>query len=265
MSLPLADAAALRRGARRTSAVRLALAAGLVSCVAAAFALAGGSHTPAAAAAASGQNVEVVLDLSGSVAEISNPQILQALREIAATAKRFGLVAFSDTAEEVLPPGSPASELRKVLRYFEPTRDHAYGATPWSLRFTGGTAISSGLALARRALARDNIHGSVVLVSDAADSVVDARSLRRELVALARAGLAFHLVRLRGSTPGDIAVYRHIYGNSAVSFAPKHIKQLRASAGGARFPFWLAVLAVIAASLAAIRELVAVSLRWRTS
>jgi len=247
--------------------VRLALAAALVGCLVAAFAVSGGSRTPSATAAESGRDVEIVLDLSGSVAEVSNPQILRTLRSIAGTARRAGLVAFSDSAEEVLPPGTPAAELRKLLRYFEPIHGQVYGPTPWSLRFTGGTAISSGLALARQALERDHAHGSIVLVSDAADNVADTRALRSELVALARAGFGFHLERLRGSTPGDVAVYRRVYGKKAVSVVPKKVPTTEPASqrSGAAFPRWLVAFALIAAALAAIRELVAVSLRWRSA
>jgi hypothetical protein len=267
VTLPLADAPALGGAARRTSAVRLALAAGLVGCLVTAYAVSGGSRTPSAAAAPAGRNVEVVLDLSGSVAEVSNPQTLRALRKIAATAQRVGLVVFSDSAEEVLPPGTPAAELGKVLRYFEPIHGQVYGPTPWSLRFTGGTSISSGLALARHALSRDHLGGSVVLVSDAADNVADTRALRRELVALARAGLDFHLERLRGSTPGDIAVYRRVYGKQAVSLVPSMVHPAAGASrpSGAPFPRWLVALALIAAALAAVREVLAVSLRWRSA
>src|SRR5438094_621968 len=99
MTLPLADAAALRGPARRTAAVRLFLASGIVACLGAAIALSDGGSTAPAKAAGGGSNVEVVVDVSGSVADLSNPQILRALRQIASTTKRFGLVAFSDDAE----------------------------------------------------------------------------------------------------------------------------------------------------------------------
>jgi hypothetical protein len=264
MKLPLADAPSFRGAARRTSAIRLSLAVSLVGCLVAALALSSGSKPASADAAPRGQNVEVVLDVSGSVADISNPQILGALRQIAANAKRIGLVAFSDSAEEVLPPETPAGELRKLFRFFEPIGPHRYAPNPWSLRFTGGTTISAGLALAREALQRDDVRGPVVLVSDAADSVVDSRKLRRELVALARADLSFRLIRLRGSTAGDVAVYRHVFGKGAVREVSAPTPSARVP-HSRRFPVALATLVVLAAVLLAIRELVAVSLRWRVA
>jgi hypothetical protein len=267
MSLPLADAPALRRAARRTSLVAAGLAAGVVGCVAASVAAAPGAPAPTEAAAAPGRTTEVVLDLSGSVADVSNPQILRGLRRIAATSSRVGLVVFSDAAEEVLPPGTPARELRYVFRYFEPLRPHEYGPTPWSLRFTGGTTISAGLRLARRALDRDGVRGSVVLISDAADNVADRRALREQLVALARDGRQFHLMRLVGGTAGDVAVYRGIYGTSAVSTVPRTVAAAPTAARRAHlaFPVWPCVLALLAAALVAARELFAVSMRWRAT
>jgi hypothetical protein len=267
VTLPLADAAALRGAARRTAAVRLFLASALVACLGAAVALSdgGGAATARAAGGGSGSSVEVVVDVSGSVADLSNPQILRSLRQIASTAKRAGLVVFSDDAEEVLPPGTPVRELRRVFRYFEPERPHQYAPTPWSLRFTGGTAISTGIAAARRALERERVRGAIVLVSDAADNVADTRSLRRELLAVARDGLRFRLVRLKGSTAGDVAVYRRIFGTSAIRPASAVGATPAKRTPGAPFPIWLVAVAGIAAVLAALRELVAVSLRWRAA
>jgi VWA domain-containing protein len=265
MTLPLADAAALRGAGRRTAAVRVGLGATIAGCLAVAFLLAGGSPPPVAAAAGAGSNVEIVLDLSGSVAEVSNPQILRVLRRAAAMAKRVGLVAFSDEAEEVLPPGTPARELRKMLRYFEPVRGHRYGPTPWSLRFTGGTSISSGIELARSALARDHVHGRLLLVSDAADNVLDHKALRRALVGLARDSISFRLAKLEGATAGDLAVYRRVFGRSAIRPALASRPQPPPPARRSGFPLWLVALAAAAAGLLALRELVAVSLRWRAA
>src|SRR5439155_21229721 len=104
-----------------------------------------------------------------------------------------------------------------------------------------------------------------VLVSDAADNVTDTGPLRRELLAVARDGFRFRLVRLRGSTPGDVAVYRRIFGKTAVR-SPSAVPVKRADGPlGTPFPLWLAAVAAITAALAALRELVAVSLRWQAT
>ena len=72
---------------------------------------------------------------------------------------RYGLVVFSNVAYEALPPGSPASALRPLIRYFTvPTARRRPGAAaplptnPWTLSFSSGTRISAGLDLAHRIL-----------------------------------------------------------------------------------------------------------------
>jgi uncharacterized protein YgbK (DUF1537 family) len=266
VTLPLADALALRGPARRTAAVRLALSATVVGCAAAALALAAGTPQAAeATAAVAGPSVELVIDLSGSVADISNPQILRVLQQTAASNAQVGLVVFSDTAEEVLPPGTPARELRKLFRFFEPVQGHEYGPTPWSLRFTGGTSISTGVAAAREALRRDRSRGTVVLVSDAADAAMDEQALRRQLLALAREPLDFRLVLLRGSSPADAGIYRRIFGRHAVRMAPPAEPAAATARHGGGFPVWATAIAAIAALLLAARELLAISLRWRAA
>jgi hypothetical protein len=265
MTLPLADAAALRGVARRTAAIRLALGAAVTACVAVSLALSQRDFPPSAVAATGGANTEVVLDLSGSVADISSPQVLRALERTASTARRVGLVVFSDVAEEILPPGTPSRELRKVFRYFEPLHGHVYGKTPWSQIFTSGTSISSGIAAARRALERDGIGGSVVLVSDGGDSVADLPALRRQLVALARDPVTFRFDLLKGSIPVDLPLYRRVFGRNVVrreAIPPRTATRTR---HGSQFPLLPVVLAGIAAGALATRELVAVSLRWRAA
>jgi hypothetical protein len=265
VTLPLADGSSLRGVARRTAAIRLVLSGIAIGCVAAALALSTGAPQPAeAAAAVTGSNVELALDLSGSVADISNPQILRVLRQAAEHDRQVGVVVFSDTAEEVLPPGTPGHELRRLFRFFEPTQAHTYGPTPWSLRFTGGTSISAGIAAGREALERDHVGGTFVLVTDAADAALDAKALRRELLALARDPVDFRLVLLRGSTPSDLGVYRHVFGRRVVQSVPP-AGAGAAPAAHARFPLWLTILAGIAAAVLATRELLVVSLRWRTA
>ena len=152
---------------------------------------------------------------------------------------RIGLVVFSDTAEEALPPGtksSPSSSRssatsdrgRSVGVAAKPLYYRAAGPTeqaltrypvsPWFGGFSGGTQISTGLRVARVALARDGGSGRVLLVSDLAEASDDLPRLTRELVAFQRSARP----RSAGdrAAPGDgggEGVFRRIGSGSAGS------------------------------------------------
>src|SRR5205814_1256489 len=113
-SVPLADPASLDRAARRTRIVRLVLAAALVAMTAIAFFVA--PRTPGRRFLPSNATGIVVLDLSSSVSPDTYYRIEQTLATIAASQSRLGLVLFSDTAYEALPPGTSAQELKPLLR-----------------------------------------------------------------------------------------------------------------------------------------------------
>jgi hypothetical protein len=279
MRLPLADAGALAGAARRTSGLRLALAALLVGLVAAAVATSGGSATPRPAAPAAGTNTEVVLDVSGSVSGLTLPPVGRALRAIARGAGptgTVGLVLFSDSAEEALPPGTPTRELKSFTRFFTPIGSSPSDPAgpqlppnPWANAFSDGTKISAGLAAARRALARDHMGGRIVLISDLVDDIVDVPAVRSELVRdLRDPKLSIQVVSLPtgifGSDPSDQQLYRSLLGPRAVaSTYPVPPAPRVAGAAGARFPGGLVGLTVLAAVALAVFELVAVTLRWR--
>jgi hypothetical protein len=190
--IPLADSAALVPAGRRTLIVRALLVAGLVGALAAAYLSAhqpkhGGVLLP------SGRSPVVAIDLSWSVSYDQYQQIEQALRELAGSGRRIGLVLFSDLAYEALPPGTPASELRPYLRFFLKRGT----PNPWADAFAGGTRIWSALDLARRMLKRDQIaDGSVVLISDLADAPNDRPQLAQTLVAFARDSIPIKIVGL---------------------------------------------------------------------
>ena len=57
----------------------------------------------------------LVLDLSASA---SDAAFAQTIEELADADEKVGVVAFSDGASELLPPGTPGRELRPLLRYF---------------------------------------------------------------------------------------------------------------------------------------------------
>jgi hypothetical protein len=277
--LPLADARELAGPARRTAAVRLALATILIGLLAFAVATSGGSAGVHPTASTSGSNTEIVLDVSGSISGLTLPPVGRALRAILRSSGRngtVGIVLFSDTAVEALPPGTPARELKPFVHFFTPIGKTARDATapqlppnPWALAFSDGTKISTGLATARRALERDHMGGKIVLISDLVDDTLDKAALRTELVReLRNPKLSVQVVTLPtgifGSDDSDSQLYRSLLGRHAVgSTYPVPPTPRAAGAAAARFPGGLVGLTLVAAVALAAFELGAVTLRWR--
>ena len=60
----------------------------------------------------------LVLDVSRSIKPEANRTITDVLQQLIRSQSRLGLVAFSDIAYQLLPPGTPSRELRSLLRFF---------------------------------------------------------------------------------------------------------------------------------------------------
>jgi VWA domain-containing protein len=276
-TLPIADAPLLDRPARRTLVIRNGLTAALALLFASAVVVAdrGRSGTAAPAAAAAGRTTEVVLDVSGSVGGSSYAATEAALRRLSRSPGRIGLIVFSDSAEEALPPGTPPAELASLLRFYTPVQPPQsseslrpptrYATNPWYPSFSGGTRMSAGLAAARRALRRDRVHGQVLLISDLGDAPSDRGALKRELVAYASGGLELRVLALPTAYGSDVKRFRQLLGAQAVrtSVPPPPPAAPRGGSRRESFPLALALLAVLIAGALAANELLAVSLRWR--
>jgi hypothetical protein len=202
-TIPLGDVAALARPARRTLALRGALAAALVGALAAAW-FAAQPSGKRAGLLPRGKSPVVAIDMSWSVSYDNYAQIERTLGDLAGSGRRIGLVLFSDIAYEALPPGTPASELRPYLRFFA----RRGVRNPWGDAFSGGTRIWSALDLAHRMLRRDHIsNGSVVLISDLADAPNDRPQLGQTLASFARDSIPIKIVGL-DPTPEDAQLFR---------------------------------------------------------
>jgi hypothetical protein len=161
--IPASEPGRLRIPAKRTTILRLGLAAALVVALALAFLVARSQDVRQAPLVPSGTTGILVLDLSASVYEGALDVTVD---KLAATDERTGLVVFSDAAYELLPPGSPSRELGSLLRFFKARPDGTLLPNPWE-DFRGGTRISTGMTAARESLLRENVeNGSIVLVSD---------------------------------------------------------------------------------------------------
>ncbi len=276
-SLPVADAPLLRPAARRARVLRWALTAALAAVVGAAVALSPrGGDRPAAAPALGGETTEIVLDVSGSVSDDSYRVIGRALAGLTRGRGPVGLILFSDSAEEALPPGSPPDELRPFAQIFTvrgPSASDPMTATPirpaanpWYPSFSGGTRISVGLATAAQALRRDGVHGRIVLLSDLGDAPDDRSQLRRELLALADEGIDLRAIALANALEADRAWFTRLEGRKAlVTTLPGPRVAPGRAAGNASLPVALLVLAGLLAAALAANELAGRSLRWGTA
>lgn len=289
-ALPLADAAALRPYARRTSAVRSALAAAVLLALALGYVTAP-SGDVAHASVAGGRGSVVVLDVSGSIAAQYSPQIQRTLGDVirqAGPGGRVGLVLFSDTSLETLPPTAPAGALQQFRRFFialrpgkRPPQNDAsaaaaavydagagkgsYPQSPWAVSFTGGTEISTGLHEAREDLARAGFSGGrVLLISDLIDAPQDQPALVHELKAYARDPRLDLRVRvLQSNVPQPVALYRHFLGRGAVLPAQAGPPPPLRTHTTYPLPLWLVALALVGTLGLAANELVGTPLRWR--
>jgi hypothetical protein len=189
-AIPLSDAAAVRFALRRTTLVRVGLAGGVVVLGAIAIWRAAELNPRPVSFLPASTTTVVVLDQSKSIYIASYRLIAQMLRKLVAADVPVGLVAFSDTAYEMLPPGARGSELAPLLRFYAPDRggtnvdpETQYMANPWQDVFSGGTKISSGLVLAQSMLHRDHIHnGTILLASDLGTAGEDEPDLAEALI-----------------------------------------------------------------------------------
>jgi hypothetical protein len=272
-TIPIADAEQLGRAATRERRVRISLllAAGLL--LAAAILLAARNPGPAPAAARNGGGpvTEVVLDVSGSVGQSASGVAGRALARIGRSGGRVGLILFSDTAEEALPPGTPAGQLLPFARSFTPPKGRGlYGyeqpsdSNPWHPSFSGGTRISMGLAAATAALQRDRAHGTALLISDLGDAPSDLRKVRNELLGLDHAGIGLKILPLPNALSSDVKWFRRLAGPEGFTHPlPATAEPERSVQRTAGFPLALAVVAGLLALVLAADELAARSLRWR--
>jgi hypothetical protein len=189
-AIPLSDVAGVRRALRRTTFVRLTLAALLVALCAVVVWRATALNPRSVSFLPSHSTAIVVLDQSKSISVSSYKRIALLIRKLVVADVPVGLVAFSDTAYELLPPGARGSELKPLLRFYTPGQGGTnvdpqtlYAANPWQDVFSGGTKISAGLDMARSLLHRDHVrNGTILLVSDLGSAGEDQPNVAESLV-----------------------------------------------------------------------------------
>lgn len=216
----LADLSALKLPAERTTVVRCALVLALASALAGAIMLARSAGSGRAAVLPAGVKTGViVLDMSASVAGDSRERVATVIHGLAAANQAMGLVMFSDSAYELLPPNSPVSALLAFERFFNPQSTvhgkPVFGQTPWG-DFSGGTRIASGLLMGAHALRRAHVtHGSLLLISDLDDSSQDEEPLAAASFTLKKAHIPVRIVPLFAA-PKNVRVFTTLFGSSAI-------------------------------------------------
>jgi len=198
------DANAFPAAAWRAWILRVALGTAAVALVIASAASARGLETREPGLIPSGTTGVVVVDLSLSIADEDYEAVRRAFRRLVAENASIGLVVFSDVAYELLPPGTPASELRPMLRLLVAPR-LGPPVNPWTQSFRAGTMISSSLELARRMLERDDVRsGAILLVSDLETAPDDVPALARTVASIRQSSIELRVLGLAPSTGAQL-------------------------------------------------------------
>jgi hypothetical protein len=268
--IPYAGVASLGRLGARTTLIRAVLAAALVALILAAAAAARHPRSSAQPFVPPSAGGIVVLDLSASVTSDTYSRIHESLAELIARGGRYGLVVFSNVAYEAFPPGTPASALEPILRYFTVPGSTAAGeqpafpVNPWAASFTSGTEISLGLDLARSIEVTNHVkHPAVVLISDLADDPNDFQRLDTVLSEYQAEGISLRVIALNAD-PNDLRRFQGLINKASSIVAAK----LSSGKPGAllpphtSFPALLVVLVILVAALLGVNELRGARLSW---
>ena len=215
----LADLAQVRTAELRTSTVRIGLALALAATLAALVLVATSAGSGRAAVFPEGTDAGIVaLDMSASIAGPIYARVASTLKGIVDANQSIGLIMFSDTAYELLPPNSPPGALLQFTPFFVPVRFSGstpiFAQSPWDT-FSGGTRVSTGLVQARQALERAHVrHGSILVISDLDNAVGDQQPLITEALRLEREHITVRIVPLF-ATAQNVRFFRTLFGSDA--------------------------------------------------
>jgi hypothetical protein len=218
-TIPIATTATMGPAVRRTLLLRIALGALLIALVVAAVDTGKSKAAADRGLVPGGVGGVLVLDVSRSIKPDANHTITNVLQQLIDSHTRIGLVAFSDIAYEMLPPGSPSSELQPLLRYFAAVKPKPgpdpFPPNPWTTSFSGGTQISSGLAVGHAALVRaGEPTGPILLVSDLDTAPDDVPRVALAFNQFRAQGVPFRIV---GVSPraDNLSLFKNLAGPGA--------------------------------------------------
>ncbi len=267
--VPLTDAPHLRRTARRTTILRAALAVGLLALLGTVAALGGHARGRTLHLLPAGSTAIVVLDLSASVSQDTYTRIGATLSDLVSSNGRYGVVIFSGSAYEALPPNTPAAELKPFIRYFTlpvqqtPGFIPTFPTNPWARTFSAGTRISSGLDLARRLALDGSIRRpGVILISDLSDDPADLRRTGLTILAYRGDRLPLRVVGLNPAPADEEFFQKLIGGNNTITDA-RLPQEASAVSGRGGYPWTLVALALAFALALAVNERLLARVTWR--
>src|SRR5579862_1859560 len=259
-SVEFSDRHELARPALRTALARILFALALSATLAALILVSRSAGTGRAAVFPQGTTTGVVvLDMSASIAGLVYARVATTLKGIVQANQSIGLVMFSDTAYELLPPNSPPGALQEFIPFFTPIRYYGttpiFGQTPWDT-FMGGTQIALGLDMGRIALRRAHITcGALLLVSDLDDSNSDQGRLEQEALLLRSKHIPVRIVPLFAAAT-NIHLFGALFGRGTF-VSPSvftHTAKRRADPVRAPSPWLLILLGAVLVVLLAGNE-----------
>lgn len=268
-TIELADFPAFGRALRRSRLLQLGAAALAVLAAAAVYVAAPRSPaTPDPLLGTRGTAI-VVVDVSASISWDTYARIATTLDRLRRSGGKVGLIFFSDTAYQALPPGTPASQLAAFEKYFivrqptQPGLEPTPPPSPWTTTFSSGTRISTGLGLALDTIRREAIGDPrVVLISDLDDDTTDLESLTSVALAYRRLGVPIAVAALNPSASDAAYMQRLLPAGGSLVDVPLVTHPVRASrpAVPVALVVWSVLLAIVLAALLAATQ----RLRWES-
>lgn len=267
MRIALADFAAFGGALRRSRALQLSAAAAAAAVGVLLFLAAPRSPAaPVGELATRGTSI-VVVDVSASISWDTYARIATTLDGLRRGGGKVGLIFFSDTAYQALPPGTPAAQLASFERFFVVEQPSQAGfqpqppRSPWTDTFSSGTRISQGLGLALDVIRRDALRNPrVLLVSDLDDDTGDLESLTSVALAYRKLGVPISVAALNPSQQDQAYMQRLLPHGGSLVDVPLQTRPHGTTS--AAVPLRLVALAVLLAAALALLLTVTQRLRW---
>jgi hypothetical protein len=215
-------------------------------------------------------NGVLVVDVSASISWETYARIATTLERLRSEGGNAGLILFSDTAYQALPPGTPVAELQQFERFFRISRSATPGLqpqpprSPWTSSFSAGTRISTGLSLALDVVRRGRLaQPLVILVSDLDDDAGDLESLTSVALAYRQLGIPIRVVGLNPSPEDSRYVERLLPTGSQIVGAA--LPGERRAGAQAHTPRALVSLGILLAAVLSAFLLITERVRWGTA
>jgi len=250
--LPITDVGSFAEPGRRSWLLWGSLAAALVAALGL-FVVQARARSSQRTLLRPGADAVIVLDLSSSTHSASKAISHTLLRLTRDPRRHLGLVVFSDSAYEALPPSAPVDGLEGWLQRFAHDAPNDY---PWR-SFSSGTTISSGLVLAHRLLRGSGaVRPHVVLVSDLVDTPADLERLQLVVAQYQREGIDLKVVAV-GQRHASSANAAFVERAASATIDPSR------STGPTTGAIVLVALVAALALLASVYELALHPFTWR--